>query len=87
MKSIASATQFAKSNQILRYAYALYLLLVIYLLFKKDYEWAVTNLAIAMVFDPFAASGEWSRRPLYQKIWLLCHLALTMGGFLFLLLR
>jgi hypothetical protein len=36
-----------------RIVYGLSLVLVIYLFVIGDYEWAVTNLAIALVFDPF----------------------------------
>jgi formate/nitrite transporter FocA (FNT family) len=76
-----------KSNQINRYAYILYIILVIYLVIKGDYEWAVANMGIAMVFDPFDASVKWTDRPAYQKVWLLIHLTLTFAGLAFLLFR
>jgi hypothetical protein len=70
-----------------RLAYFLYLVLVVYQLFIGDYEWAITNFGIAMVFDPFDASVKFNHRPLYQKLWLYAHLTLSLGGFAFLLFR
>jgi hypothetical protein len=87
MKQAITSEQRIQSNRINRLAYGLYLVLVVYLLIIGDYEWAVTNLGIAMVFDPFDASVKWNDRPLYQRTWLLCHLTLTFAGFAFLLFR
>jgi hypothetical protein len=70
-----------------RLAYFLYLILVAYQLFIGDYEWAVSNFGIAMVFDPFDSSVRWKDRPRYQKVWLYTHLSLTLCGFAFLVLR
>lgn len=69
-----------------RYAYALYMVLVLYLFIKCDYEWAFTNMGIALVFDPFNPAVKWQQRPLYQRIWLLVHLALTFAGLIYILL-
>jgi hypothetical protein len=60
------------------------MILVIYLFAKGDYEWAFTNLGIAMIFDPFDSSVKWSNRPLYQRMWLLAHLTITLGGLAYL---
>ena len=76
-----------QSMQVNRLAYLLYLVLVAYLFFKGDIEWAIANLGIAMVFDPFAAKVKWQNRPPYQKVWLLVHVTLTFVGFLYLVLR
>lgn len=83
MKEAITTNNGAKSEQVNRYAYILYLILVVYLVIIGDYEWAVSNLGIAMVFDPFDASVKWHDRPRYQKVWLLCHLTLTFAGFAF----
>lgn len=68
-----------------RYAYVVYMVLVIYLFIKGDYEWAFTNLGIALVFDPFDPSLKWQLRPMYQKVWLLVHLALTFAGLFYII--
>ncbi len=63
-----------------RYAYAFFMVLVVYLAIKGDYEWAVTNFCIAVVFDPFDQTVKWKDRPLYQKAWLLVHAAVMVLG-------
>lgn len=70
-----------------RVAYILYLILVIYLVIQGDMEWAVINLGVAMVFDPFNTEVKWRQRPLYQRLWLVAHLTLVLAGFVFLILR
>lgn len=87
MKQAITAEQRIQSNRINRVAYGLFLVLVGYLFIKGDYEMAITNLGIAMVFDPFDASVKWNDRPLYQRVWLICHLTLTFAGLAFLLFR
>lgn len=71
--------------QVNRFVYALYLALVIYLFIKGDIEWAITNLGIALAFDPFDASVTWRHRPVYQKIWLIAHLTIMLAGFVYLI--
>lgn len=86
MKQELTANQNRQTKQINRYAYILYLILVAYLLIKGDIEWAVANMGIAMVFDPFDPKVKWQDRPLYQRAWLIAHLTLTFAGFLYLIL-
>jgi hypothetical protein len=69
-----------------RYAYFAYMVLVLYLFIKGDYEWAFTNMGIALMFDPFNPAVKWQQRPLYQRIWLLVHLTLTFAGLIYILL-
>ncbi len=87
MKQAVTTEQRTQSNRINRVAYGLFLILVVYLLIVGDYEMAVTNLGIALVFDPFDASIKWNDRPLYQRTWLICQLTLTFAGLAFLLFR
>ena len=68
-----------------RMAYGLYVVLVIYLFIKGDYEWAFTNLGIALVFDPFDPNVKWQQRPMYQKVWLLVHLTLVVVGLFYII--
>ncbi len=80
MKQELSTETTPKFTPFNRYAYVGFLVLVIYLFIKGDYEWAFANLGIALVFDPFDPSVKWQQRPMYQKVWLLVHLALTFAG-------
>lgn len=86
MKQVTSTTKSQTAGGY-RLAYFIYLVLVVYQLFTGDYEWAVSNFGIAMVFDPFDSSVSWKDRPRYQRVWLYSHLALTLCGFAFLILR
>ena len=70
-----------------RMAYGMFLLLVIYYLFRGDVENATINMGIALIFDPFGANVKWQDRPLYQRVWLLLHLFLAFAGLLNMLLR
>jgi hypothetical protein len=87
MKQELTTCEAKQSINVNRITYILYLILVAYLLFKGDLEWAITNLGVAMVFDPFNAKVKWQDRPFYQKVWLIAHLTLTFVGFLYLVLR
>ncbi len=80
MKQELSGKMIPQSNRFNRYTYALYMVLVTYLFIKGDYEWAFTNLGIALVFDPFDSTVKWQQRPMYQKVWLLVHVTLTFTG-------
>lgn len=87
MKQELTAKCDKQSVQINRFAYILYMVLVAYLLFKGDIEWAISNMGIALVFDPFDPKVKWQNRPLYQRVWLIVHLTLTFSGLLYLILR
>ncbi|MGB5029345.1 MAG: hypothetical protein WBO38_12635 [Chitinophagaceae bacterium] len=80
--SSETAPKFTPFN---RYAYVIYMVLVIYLFIKGDYEWAFSNMGIALLFDPFNPSVKWQQRPIYQKVWLLVHLALTFSGLFYII--
>lgn len=84
MKKELSAKDVTGSLKINRYAYGVFLLLVIYQLVNGDIENATINLGIALIFDPFDQNVTWKDRPLYQRIWLIVHVALTFAGFLYL---
>lgn len=67
MKQEIDAKTIRQVTLILRYAYVIYLLLVIWLLIKGDYDWAVINLTLALAFNSFDTSVRWQQRPTYQK--------------------
>jgi hypothetical protein len=65
-----------------RWAYGGFVLLSIYFLFiNKDVASAMSNLGIALAFDPFDQRVTWAARPLYQRMWLLIHVGLTFSLF------
>ncbi len=70
-----------------RMAYGAFLILVTYFLIKGDIENATINMGIALIFDPFDPSVTWKQRPMYQRVWLCVHLALTFAGFFYMILR
>lgn len=86
MKQELSAKTAPKFSPFNRYAYIAYMVLVIFLFIKGDYEWAFTNLGIALVFDPFDPTVKWQQRPMYQKVWLLVQVALTFAGLAYILI-
>ncbi len=86
MKPAITAKCKAQSKQINRCAYIFYMVLVIYLIIKGDYEWALTNMGVALVFDPFDVSVKWQDRTRYQKAWLMIHVAIMALGFLYIFL-
>lgn len=55
------------------------LVAIINLVFLKSLSGATTAFALALAFDPFNPSQQWSLRPLWQKTWLIVHLALAIG--------
>ncbi|MDE3253073.1 MAG: hypothetical protein KGO92_09735 [Bacteroidota bacterium] len=66
-----------KSIPYARYGYAGFVVLGLYMLvFTHEWMIGVSNLGIALIFDPFDQKVSWSDRPLYQRIWLIVHLVL-----------
>jgi formate/nitrite transporter FocA (FNT family) len=87
MKKEITSKEASRTLRINPYAYAIFMLLVVYLLVRGDMENAVINMGIALIFDPFNPNLKWQDRPLYQKAWLMAHLTLTLAGFIYLVLR
>ncbi len=68
-----------------RWAYGAFLMLVAYFALSGQYSDAIINLGIALVFDPFDTTVTWAKRPLWQRAWMLVHLAILLVGFCFLI--
>jgi hypothetical protein len=47
-----------------------------YLIFNKSYTDFIAQFGIALIFEPFNQTIKWGDRPLYQRIWLLVHVAI-----------
>jgi hypothetical protein len=67
-------------------AYALFLLTGIYFLIQRDFSQAVIFWGLALVFDPFNTSITFKKRPVYQQLWLLVHLSITLALFVLMLM-
>jgi hypothetical protein len=63
-----------------RIAYGVSVLLALYfLLISKDVSQAMATLGIALIFDPFDQKVTFGNRPLYQRAWLMIHLACVLA--------
>lgn len=59
-------------------AYALFFLLALYqVIGRKDFIDGASSLGIALIFDPFDRSVTWTKRPYWQRAWLIIHLAIV----------
>jgi hypothetical protein len=59
--------------------YALFVLISCYFLVRGEISEAMANLGIALVFDPFNMKTPFPVRPVYQKIWLIAHVAIVFS--------
>jgi hypothetical protein len=58
-------------------AYWLCLLLGFWQVFSQGVSEGMSTIGIALIFDPFDASRAWGEKKLWQRMWLIAHLALT----------
>ncbi|MEJ7626239.1 MAG: hypothetical protein WKF35_05215 [Ferruginibacter sp.] len=79
MKQVISVEKDIRSTRINRTGYILFLLLVLFLITKGDYDWAIANMGIGLIFDPFSPA-KWEERSRSQKAVLLIHLSLLFAG-------
>jgi hypothetical protein len=70
-----------KAIDINKPAYALFLLAGIYFLIQKNFSEAVIFWGLALVFDPFNTTIPFQKRPVYQQLWLIVHLSVTLALF------
>jgi hypothetical protein len=49
---------------------------IVMMFLLKDRMIGVANLGLALAFDPFNPKVTWKERPVYQKRWLIVHLAI-----------
>ncbi len=62
-----------------RSMYGAFVLFSIYYLFMgKDLGDAMSNLGIALIFDPFDQKVTWGNRPFYQRAWLIVHASIVL---------
>ena len=73
------------SSALNKAAYIAFLLIGIFYLVKKDFSNAVIYWGIGLVFDPFNQQVPFNKRPFWQQIWLIVHLAIVFAGFILML--
>ncbi|GCC51758.1 hypothetical protein SanaruYs_19870 [Chryseotalea sanaruensis] len=54
--------------------------------YLKDYSLCMSGLGLALIFDPFDANVTFVQRPLFQRLWLIIHLAILYILLIYLLL-
>ncbi len=65
-------------HRILRFMYGAFVVMgLYYLIFRQDPGSAISNLGIALIFDPFDQRVRWNDRPMYQRVWLVVHVVLV----------
>jgi hypothetical protein len=70
-----------------RFLYTLFVVLSVYfLVITNDISSAMTNLGLALVFDPFDQKVMWADRPMYQRAWLLIHVGVVFALFVWMLI-
>lgn len=62
-----------------RIMYGAFVLLSFYFFLTCSYADAVSNLGLALIFDPFDQTVRWDNRPVWQRIWLIAHLMIMAG--------
>lgn len=60
--------------------YGLFVAISLYfLLVQNDLTSAMSNLGVALIFDPFDNKVSITLRPRYQQVWLFIHAAILFG--------
>ncbi len=67
-------------------AYLLFAITGVGFLIANDFSQAVVFFGLALVFDPFDITVPFKKRPLYQQVWLIVHLAITIALFVLMLM-
>ena len=60
-------------------AYVIFLVAGIYFMIAGKFSEASTFWALALMFDPFNIETPFSKRPFYQRAWLIVHLSVTLA--------
>jgi uncharacterized membrane protein len=60
-----------------RTLYGAFVAVSVYFLLDAQWQNAMSNMGIALIFDPFNQQVTWKDRPAYQKIWLIVHVTMV----------
>lgn len=80
MTSTNTSEPISRTKVINRVLYALMTCLGLYFLIRGEAGVGLSNLGIALVFDPFDQKITWAKRPLYQRVWLIVHLLVVLAA-------
>jgi hypothetical protein len=69
-----------------RILYILFVLFGGYFFWRNDIPTGLSQLGIALVFDPYDSSISWKERPNWVKVWLIAHLVIIFLLLILLLL-
>jgi len=64
-------------NPFLKYLYVFFVVIGFVYIYKHQFMDATMYLGLALAFDPFDVNQPWKERPIWQKGWLIIHLALV----------
>ncbi|WP_080058387.1 hypothetical protein [Spirosoma aerolatum] len=67
------------SVKVNRFMYGAFVLMSLYFYLTGSYQDAMSNLGIALIFDPFDQTVRWDNRPRWQRAWLIIHLMVLAG--------
>ena len=70
-----------------KYAYAVFVVVAIIFVAMKDYSQSAIFMSLALVFDPFNQAIKFDQRPLWQKVWLIVHLLISLGLFALMIIK
>ena len=62
-----------------RYLYGGLVILSAITVVVGDWLVALSNMGVALAFDPFDQEQPWGQRPMWQRTWLIIHLAIVAG--------
>ncbi|MBX2957946.1 MAG: hypothetical protein KF846_17400 [Cyclobacteriaceae bacterium] len=62
-------------NRVLYFSFVA--LSIYFLVFSKDLGSSMSNLGLALIFDPFKQEVSWNKRPSYQRAWLIFHVSVV----------
>lgn len=86
MKTILTQSAQLRSVKINRIAYISFLFAAIVSLILKDWQSGFSMLGVSLIADPFDYRVTWAKRPLWQRSWLLVHLAILFAAMIYLLI-
>jgi uncharacterized membrane protein len=58
-----------------KFIYTAFLIIAIIFVCIKDYSTAIIFAGIGLAFDPFDQTVTFSKRPVWQRVWLIIHCA------------
>lgn len=66
-----------RSSILNKLVYIVLVLTGIVFIFLNDFSSATISIGISLAFDPFDQKIPFGKRPLWQRVWLIIHLAVT----------